>query len=58
MWVCTDHVKEAVDLLGVPHIQKSRLCHKCSFCNRNSSLFVYNSHNPYKFKIGKQYQTV
>ena len=36
MWVCADHLKEAVNFAVTPHVSKPRCRMKCSLCEKNS----------------------
>ncbi len=51
MWTCKRHVKDALNLMDVPHIHKAPSGVTCSFCHRNASLNLYYAHEPTKFKV-------
>lgn len=50
MWVCNKHVKEAVKLLEVPHVQKAPNGLQCLFCDAEAVLNLYYAHKPSKLK--------
>ncbi|RST74266.1 hypothetical protein D4T97_011370 [Siminovitchia acidinfaciens] len=36
MWVCVDHLKEAVKFAKAPHVSKPRCRMRCSLCERDA----------------------
>lgn len=36
MWVCVDHLKEAVNFAKAPHVSKPRCRMRCSLCKKDA----------------------